>query len=157
MIYYFLTNKFLCDKDGKNTNFSEKYKITFEDFEIFRNDNCLSETLNDGIFHLIKGLLNPDINTRISIKSLKEENSSAETKNIDLYKGREWLMQYMDSIRFYYILHENDYIKFLLELQKLDQTPFMQERFDEEKFFSLKDFEISIKNGDEEEEEIFMF
>lgn len=133
----FLTNGYLGFKSGQPLTYEtlkEAYQINFEGencYENFLKNFNLKRKISNEFFNLLSRLLHYDIAKR---------SDYMETKN------HPWLnnKQKASSIRYYYEVNENDFIKFIYELQKFDECDFYIKRFNEDEFYSISEQEFEI-------------
>jgi serine/threonine protein kinase len=111
MIFKMLFNEFPLKVDRTVKVEHEPYKAELNKF----NDNPekyikdrFPRGVSDKLIQLLKGLLSPSEKTRFDPEKMKENG---------------WLFENRINIEECYEAHENDYLKMLLELQKMDYIP----------------------------------
>lgn len=146
MIIYFFTKKYFVTKKNENgkpagepimknfQSYKDFYQNNFVNYETFKIKNELKKNLSDELFDLIKILLHPDIKQRADIQQISKHRWLNHKSN--------------DSVMFYYTLNDNDFIKFLLELQKIEESNYLSNRFSPKEFFTIPTSEYEIIEED---------
>ena len=133
-LYKMATNKYFFKKNEEIEY--ESYKIKIDELMFSKEsafgDRLKNELISDEFYDLVKNLTHPEIENRLDFEHIKNH----KWNNIKIN----------DSVNFYFKLHETDFMKFLIELNKIEYSKFLSQRINDENLFELVEEDLEIKN-----------